>query len=73
MSGIGRGSRVYWHGVFPDTAKRATVKRPGTMNHEVTWDGSDRVTLVQVGALAKIVRGRPVCPYKPACGYCQPV
>lgn len=73
MSGVRPGSRVYWHGIFPDPTKQATVKRPGKMRHEILWDGSDTPVLVGVTALAKVLRGRPVCPYAPdSCGYCVP-
>jgi len=64
------GSRVYWHGTFPDTTKQGTVKQVGEIRHEVLWDGEDATRLVAVSALAKILRGKPVCPYPQGCGRC---
>jgi hypothetical protein len=62
---------VYWHGVFPDPNRQGTVVRPGAIRHEILWDDSDAATLTFQNAVAKVVGGLPVCPYKPRCGYCS--
>lgn len=58
------GQRVYWHGVFPDPKKQGTIKKTGSIRHEVLWDGDTEPTLVQVTALQG-VRAFPKC-----CAYC---
>lgn len=64
------GSRVYWHGTFPDPKKQGKVIRTGTIRHEVLWDDATEVTLVPVGQLGKVVNGKFICEYGKDCGRC---
>lgn len=62
---VGRaGQRVYWHGLFPKPSKQGTIQRTGTIRHEVLWDGSTEVTLVNIHNLQSL-QAFPKC-----CAYC---
>lgn len=64
------GSRVYWHGTFPDSYMQGIVVATGELNHEVRWDGRETTNLVSVEAVGKIVGGKFVCEYGKDCGRC---
>ncbi len=57
------GQRVYWHGIFPRPERVGTVKRTGTLRHEVLWDGDDTVSLVAPDALGAASKYGKCCPY----------
>lgn len=67
-AGFRKGSRVYWHGVFPDFAKQGTVMQAGKgddLRQLVRWDGSTEAHLEYTGAIKKVNEHR-TC----ACGRC---
>lgn len=70
MANVRPGSRVYWHGVFPEPTKQGTVKEVGTVTHLVLWDGSKEPSPVWPSAVGKVLRGKPTCPLTPKCGRC---
>lgn len=57
------GQRIYWHGVTPDIHQQGTIKRTGTIRHEVLWDGADKVTLVSISSVAPVSQRTKCCPY----------
>jgi hypothetical protein len=51
----GRGTRVYWNGIFPDLEMRGTVvEMGGTLRTEVRWDGSDHTSMENNSVLKKL-------------------
>lgn len=68
---VRKGSRVYWHGTFPNPQQAGTVVAEGNLRHIVRWDNRGDAVLVWANMLGKIVDGRLVCPLDSPCGYCH--
>jgi hypothetical protein len=60
--GVRTGTRVYWHGTFPDINKKGTVTlstRPGDIRVSVAWDSRpNNPSLEWVTAIARVIDHR---------------
>ncbi len=57
------GQRVFWHGIFPRFQQQGTIKRTGTIRHEVLWDGAEATSLEYPGYLMAVSQYGKCCPY----------
>lgn len=68
MTGFAIGSKVYWHGLFPDINKTGATVRPGRtddINQLVQWDGQDAPEWVRTDFVKKLSEHN-----KCVCGRC---